>query len=121
MAPQHPRSHSAEHGNGTMCKEIPNEDQWYYAEHGERHGSLGTAQMIELIRAGRLRHDTPVWKIGDTDWQLLAASELHANLPHPPAAAELAVQRSSDWLAACSPLFGWLLAWSLLCSLILLV
>jgi len=121
MAPQPLRNHSAEHGHGTMRKEIPNEDQWYYAEHGERHGSLGTPQMIELIRAGRLQHDTPVWKLGDTDWQLLAASELRAYLPHPPAAPDQPTGRTPGWLATSTPLLVWLLAWSLLCSLILLI
>ncbi len=61
----------------------------YYEDNGERRGSLDEAQMIELIRAGRLDRHTPVWKIGSADWQLLNDSELRSHLdsPVPPASS----------------------------------
>lgn len=47
-----------------MHNDIPGAPRWYYEDNGERCGSLDEAQMIELIRAGRLDRHTPVWKIG---------------------------------------------------------
>ncbi len=63
-----------------MHNDTSREAAWFYAEDGDRHGSLDEAQMIELIRAGRLGGDTPVWKIGYTDWRLLDDSELRPHL-----------------------------------------
>ena len=72
-----------------MHNDIPGAPRWYYEDNGERCGSLDEAQMIELIRAGRLDRHTPVWKIGSADWQLLDDSELRSHLdsPVPPASS----------------------------------
>src|SRR5574344_602345 len=93
-----------------MHNDIPGAPRWYYEDNGERRGSLDEAQMIELIRAGRLDRHTPVWKIGSADWQLLDDSELRSHLdsPVPPASSDRDVANRLIWLLACAPLLGYL-------------
>lgn len=93
----------------------PSEVSWFYAEDGERHGSLDEAQMIELIRAGQLDRETPVWKTGYTDWRLLDDSELrpHLDALSPPPLRGRPVDNTLAWLLAFAPLLGYLLEWVL--------
>ncbi|SDS91770.1 DUF4339 domain-containing protein [Pseudomonas oryzae] len=98
-----------------MHDDTPNVALWFYEANGERHGTLDEAQMIGLIRAGRLDRDTPVWKTGYTDWRLLEETELRAHLdarsPAPPSGRH--VDNSLVWLLAFAPLLGYLLEWLL--------
>ncbi|MCQ4346389.1 DUF4339 domain-containing protein [Pseudomonas stutzeri] len=98
-----------------MHNDTSREAAWFYAEDGERHGSLDEAQMVELIRAGRLGRHTPVWKIGDSDWRLLDDSELrpHLDALSPPPLCDRHVDSTLAWVLAFAPLLGYLLEWLL--------
>jgi hypothetical protein len=47
---------------------------WYYAENNERRGPVDGPAFDALIRAGRVRPDSLVWREGMAAWQSLAES-----------------------------------------------
>ena len=59
-------------------------DAWYYMDNGNQVGPVGAAQLKQLVAAGRLHHDTSVWKEGLTEW--IPASKLKGlfNSPQTP-------------------------------------
>ena len=42
---------------------------WHYADQGKETGPVTDEQLAELVRAGKIRPDTLVWREGMTDWQ----------------------------------------------------
>lgn len=98
-----------------MQNNTPSETFWFYEEDGERRGSLDEAQMIELIRTGKLGRRTPVWKTGCSDWLLLDETELRTHLDSlsPPPLSGRHVDNTLAWVLAFAPLLGYLLEWIL--------
>ena len=41
---------------------------WYYSQQGQSIGPVEAAQLADLIRAGTLPIDTPVWAEGQPGW-----------------------------------------------------
>ncbi|MEY2745427.1 MAG: hypothetical protein RL112_469 [Planctomycetota bacterium] len=52
---------------------VPPRHNWYYADGAERVGPLELEDMLHLLRMGRLRHDTLVWREGFEGWKPLAS------------------------------------------------
>jgi DNA-directed RNA polymerase subunit RPC12/RpoP len=44
---------------------------WFYSLDGRQNGPVSDAQLDELLRSGKINHDTSVWREGMTDWQPL--------------------------------------------------
>ncbi len=56
---------------------------WYYVD-GEKHiGPNQESKITELIRAGKIRRSTPVWKEGMVDWEAAEKTELKGKFPPP--------------------------------------
>jgi uncharacterized RDD family membrane protein YckC len=43
--------------------------KWYYVENGQQAGPVEETDFSQLIRAGKLRADTLVWREGMTNWE----------------------------------------------------
>ncbi len=54
---------------------------WYYAIYNQQNGPVSEADMTHLIRQGRVKADTLVWRAGMNDWLPAAQTELAAQLP----------------------------------------
>lgn len=54
---------------------------WHYAEDGNAVGPIGEEQIQTLIREGRIRASTLVWKQGMTDWRTAAEAGLVTESP----------------------------------------
>lgn len=53
---------------------------WFYAVEGQKNGPVSEAQLEELLRSGRINHDTLVWHEGMANWQTLGQA-LPAGVP----------------------------------------
>jgi TM2 domain-containing membrane protein YozV len=73
-------------GNTSHSSSIPLtpvDEEWYYAEDQRRIGPLSHAEILELIRKGRLRQDSLVWKDGFEKWLSIEdVPELNAHISH---------------------------------------
>jgi uncharacterized RDD family membrane protein YckC len=47
---------------------------WYYAEDSERKGPVSEPDFNELVRTGRIRPETQVWREGWPDWRPFSAT-----------------------------------------------
>jgi hypothetical protein len=64
---------------------------WYYVEHGQQAGPVEETGFPQLIRAGKLRADTLVWREGMTNWEPFSKAcpgELAASIPAAATGAE---------------------------------
>ncbi len=43
--------------------------RWYYAEDGAEHGPVDQVVFDDLVEAGEIRSDTPVWREGMSKWR----------------------------------------------------
>src|SRR5215207_5667435 len=79
--------------------------QWYYALAEERRGPVASAEILSLLRQGRLTLATLVWRSEMADWQPLStvqAQLLSSAASAPPALPELG---SLERCAECSRSF----------------
>ena len=59
--------------------------RWHYHDGTNQVGPLEDAQLIELMKSGRIRGNTQVWKEGTPSWVRAASTEFAQNLlPEPP-------------------------------------
>jgi uncharacterized protein DUF4339 len=42
--------------------------QWYYAIDGQRQGPISQIEFEQLVREGRIKADTLVWRQGMANW-----------------------------------------------------
>lgn len=42
---------------------------WYYAQHGEKHGPVSKSELLDLVRSEELDRDDLVWTSGMEDWK----------------------------------------------------
>lgn len=42
---------------------------WYYAQHGQKHGPVSKSELLDLIRSGDVDRDDLVWTSGMEDWE----------------------------------------------------
>src|SRR5262249_37144825 len=57
---------------------------WYYAAAGRQAGPVDEAQLLELLRLGKIQGDTLVWHEGLPNWQPYSAVHLPAAVASPP-------------------------------------
>ena len=58
------------------------EETWYYVSHGQSLGPVAAEKLHELVAAGTVKADTPVWRHGFADW--LPAGQVPGLMPAPP-------------------------------------
>lgn len=81
-----------------------NEDAWFYSQGGQRLGPIPTAQLRELLTAGTIDGETPIWRKGLKDWQPLQSTEIGAQLADtPPPLATRDINNSLVWTLAFMP------------------
>lgn len=56
----------------------PTTSVWYYMDGAKQVGPVANAAMKDLVLAGAITAETPIWKEGHTDWLPLAQTELGA-------------------------------------------
>lgn len=58
---------------------------WWYESNGAQAGPVPDAELLSLVRSGRLRPEARVWRSGMPGWQALSSvPELAAAIPRPP-------------------------------------
>ena len=84
--------------------------QWYFAQDGERSGPVDEADLVNMMRTGRLRADSLVWKQGMKAWLPLTQSEFGANTTEtPPPLESQAINHAYLWAIAFVPVWSYLL------------
>ena len=90
---------------------------WYYAENNQRRGPVAEPEFDELVRTGRIRPDTQVWREGWPDWRPFSETGAVLTTPDGAAAARCAecsrpfpttemVQYQDSWVCPdCKPVF----------------
>ncbi len=46
---------------------------WFYAEHGQKHGPISDGELISLAEKGSLRAETLIWREGMPNWEKLGS------------------------------------------------
>lgn len=74
---------------------------WYYAQHGQKHGPVSQSELLELIRSGDVDRDNLVWTTGMEDWEpAYSISDLldsdRDDPPDPPLSIDDTETRSED-------------------------
>jgi len=87
---------------------LPQEVQWFYEEQGKRIGGVSEAQIIQMIKSGKLTHGSSVWKKGFADWKRLEETDLRSFIDDvaPPPLRGAHVRNSVVWVLAFAPLIG---------------
>ncbi len=85
---------------------------WYYVDAGQQAGPVTDEQLDELVRSGKVRNDTLIWREGMANWQAYAQARPGAATPAiaaPPIAgtpATAAVATGNDIVCAeCHQIF----------------
>lgn len=93
-----------------MTQASPTEESWFYAHGGDRIGPISRGEIEQLITAGKVNGDTPVWS-GAGDWQPARQSGLSsifeaAHRTSPPPLTGRHVDNKFAWLIVAVPLAG---------------
>jgi hypothetical protein len=88
-----------------MTGTTTDEDQWFYAQGGQRKGPVAADELRELLAALTIEGETPVWRKGMADWQPLRTTEIGTHLKDtPPPIAASDVNNGLVWVLALAPI-----------------
>ena len=88
--------------------QVVSEKQWFYESEGQRKGGVPEAQIIALIKEGKLTHGAAVWCKGMPDWMRIENTDLRVHLDDsmpPPLTGEHA-NNTVVWVLAFAPILG---------------
>ncbi|KEP89687.1 MULTISPECIES: DUF4339 domain-containing protein [Aeromonas] len=83
--------------------------EWFYEKNGQRIGPIMKEQLIGLLGAGDISHQTLVWHQSQPQWLPLHATPLAADIPPsstPPALPAIAISNTLIWILAFAPIIG---------------
>src|SRR5437867_7480736 len=82
---------------------------WYYVDAGQQAGPVTDEQLDELVRNGKVRTDTLIWREGMANWQAYRQARpggAVATAAAPPVVATAAARSGNDIVCAeCNQLF----------------
>lgn len=84
------------------------EKLWFYESEGQRKGGVPEAEIIALIKEGKLTHGASVWCKGMPDWMRIENTDLRVHLDDsmpPPLTGEHA-NNTVVWVLAFAPILG---------------
>ena len=94
-----PPLHPIEQSTGT--------ENWFYEKNGQRQ-SVTKAELITLIKSGKISHETFVWKQGFSDWMNIESTELRTYLNQAVLSPNLKKPIGIVLIAICSICFGFM-------------
>ena len=81
---------------------------WFYVQNGKKIGPVPVAEFDELVRSGRITHETLVWREGFVNWQPLGLINVPRSSPMqvpPPAVPRPMLPTASTVCAECGIAF----------------
>lgn len=88
-----------------MTDTTTSDEQWFYAQGGQRKGPVTAETLRELLAARMIDGETPVWRQGLADWQPLRTTEIGTQLKdNPPPIAANHVNNGLVWALALAPI-----------------
>lgn len=91
--------------NAVFSAQLGDDAIWFYYQGSHRFGPVSPREIAELLHAGALDRNTPVWKAGMNDWTRLYQTVLATFVPNlMPAAPFQAISDIYAWLLAILPL-----------------
>jgi hypothetical protein len=91
---------------------------WFYTINSQKTGPVSDSQLDELLRAGKINEDTPICRVGMTDWQPLKVTRASNPPPIPNSKSMVCaecgqtfpsddlIQLNRSWVCAqCKPVF----------------
>lgn len=88
--------------------QVAPEKLWFYESEGQRKGGVPEAEIIALIKEGKLTHGASVWCKGMPDWMRIENTDLRVHLDDsmpPPLTGEHA-NNTVVWVLAFAPILG---------------
>ena len=87
------------------------EKLWFYESEGQRKGGVPEAEIIALIKEGKLTHGASVWCKGMPDWMRIENTDLRVHLDDsaPPPLTGEHVNNTLVWVLAFAPIIGFFL------------
>ena len=87
------------------------EKVWFYESEGQRKGGVSEAEVIALIKEGKLTHGASVWSKGLPDWMKIENTDLRVYLDDsaPPPLTGEHVNNTLVWVLAFAPIIGFFL------------
>lgn len=86
-------------------------ENWFYEEEGQRKGGITEADLVALIKSGKVAYGTSVWKKGFPDWIKIENTELSVHLEEigPPPLKGEHINNTVVWVLAFAPIIGYFL------------
>jgi GYF domain 2 len=92
-------------GNDKLTDTVNSDDTWFYALGGQRMGPVSADELRELLATQTIDGDTPIWRKGMADWQLLGKTDIGADLKEtPPPIRPDDVNNGFVWALAVAPI-----------------
>ncbi|WFU81324.1 DUF4339 domain-containing protein [Bradyrhizobium sp. CIAT3101] len=88
-----------------MTNTVASDEEWFYAQGGQRKGPVPTGTLRELLATQAIDGETQIWRKGLANWQPLRTTEIGTQLKDiPPPIAASHVNNGLVWALAFAPL-----------------